>query len=131
MKALLCVFAPAGAIGAGALSQQLLVSLWPDVQGLSVLNVSLDSCFADAAIACLCLWVGRMIKRSAPARGTLIASFLFPLLWLVFLLVMMRPPNHMSGALRFAFLAAAVAPLVCIALAYALPSQTPWGGRAA
>jgi hypothetical protein len=127
--AALCVFAPAGAIGAGALLQQLLVLVWPGVQTFSVLNVSLDSYFADAAIACLCLWVGLLIKSSAPARGVLIASFVFPVLWLFLLVVMIRPPNHMSGALRISFLVAAVAPLLSLALAYALPSNTAWSGR--
>jgi hypothetical protein len=127
--AVLCVVAPAGAMGAGALLQQLLVSVWPAVQTFSVLDVSLDSYFADAAIVSLCLWVGLLIKRSAPARGVLVASFLFPLLWLILLLSMMLPPNHMSGAVRISFLVAAVAPVLSLVLAYSLPSNTTWSGR--
>lgn len=125
---MLCAVAPAGAMGAGALLQQLLISAWPEVQALSVLGVSLDSYLADAAIAVLCFCAGTLIKRSAPPRGVLIASFLFPLVWLVALLWLIRPPHHMSVAVRSAFLVAAVAPILSLGLAYTLPSRMPWSG---
>jgi|HubBroStandDraft_5_1064220.scaffolds.fasta_scaffold619745_2 hypothetical protein len=126
--AVLCVVAPAGAMGAGALLQQLLVSVWPGVQSVSLLGVSVDSYFSDAAIIFLCLWVGRLIKRSAPPRGVFVASFLFPVLWLTLFLMMMRPPNHMNGVVRNVFLVAAVAPALSLLLAYSLPSNKRWSG---
>jgi hypothetical protein len=124
---MLCVFAPAGATGAGALLQQLLVSLWPGVQTIAVLGVSLDSYFGTAAIAALCIWVAVLIRRSAPGRGLRVASFFFPVLWLILLLAMRRPPNHLTGILRALFLASAIAPLLSLMVVYALPSNNRWG----
>jgi hypothetical protein len=126
--AALCVVAPAGAMGAGALLQQSLLSVWPAVQSLSVLGVSLDSYIADAAILGLCFLAGRLIRRNAPARGVLLASFLFPVLWLILLLLMMLPPNHMTGPIRLSFLVAAVAPILSLALAYTLPANSARSG---
>jgi hypothetical protein len=78
--AALSVFAPAGGIGVGALLQQALISLWPTAQTHSIGNVTLDSYFGLAAMTCLSLWIGWMIKRSAPPRAVFAASFLFPLI---------------------------------------------------
>jgi hypothetical protein len=120
---MLCVFAPAGAIGAGALLQQLLISVWPGIQTLSVGGLSADTYFGVLALAALCLWVGVMIKRSAPSRWILAASFLFPLLWLFFFSFAVYPPAQAINARRVVFTLIALAPLLGLGLGYALPSS--------
>ena len=127
--AMLCVFAPGGAIGAGALLQQLLISVWPGVQTLTVRGVTADSYFAAVALAALCFWVGLMIKRSAPARWTLGASFLFPLLWWILFMFAVYPPVRGVSPLRVVYTAISLAPLLGLALAYALPSNRRLEGR--
>jgi hypothetical protein len=121
--AMLCVFAPAGAIGSGALLQQLLISVWPGVQTLTVSGVSADSYFAAGALAALCFWVGLMIKRSAPARWTLVASLLFPLLWLILFRFAVYPPARGVSPIRVVYTAIALAPLLGLVLAYVLPAR--------
>jgi hypothetical protein len=109
---MLCVFAPAGAIGAGALLQLLLISVWPGVQSISFGGVSSDSYFAVVAVAALCFWVGLMIKRSAPARWTLAASFLFPLLWLLLFTFAAYTSAHGISPMRVVITASALAPIL-------------------
>jgi hypothetical protein len=120
---MLCVFAPGGAIGAGALLQQLLISLWPGVQNVSMGGLSVDSYFGGIALGALCLTVGLMIKRSAPARGILAASFLFPLLWAILFFSAIHLSRQPTSAVRLAFSGIALAPLLGLGLAYALPSN--------
>jgi len=121
--AMLCVFAPGGAIGAGALLQQLLISAWPRIQTITVGGVSADSFFAAIALAALCLWVGSLIKRGAPTRPILAATFLFPLLWLLLFLFAVYSRPQTDSATRVAFSVIALAPLLGLGLAYALPSK--------
>jgi len=122
--AILSVFAPATAIAAGVLLVQLLISLWPDAQRLSVLNVSLDSYFGVLILAALCLWAGIIIRRSAPARWATVTSFLFPVLWLFFFsLDSVYPPNSGISALRIVYTLISLAPLLGMGLSYALPSD--------
>jgi hypothetical protein len=122
--AMLSVFAPAIAIGAGVLLVQLLISLLPGAQRLSVLNVSLDTYFAVLILAALCLWAGAMIRRSAPARWITVTSFLFPALWLFFFsLDSVYPPNSGISALRIVNTLLSLAPLLGMGLSYALPSN--------
>jgi hypothetical protein len=123
----LSVFAPAGAIGIGALLQQLLMSLWPEFKKYSVGNVSLDSYFGLLAVACLTFWVGIMIKRSAPTRGALIASFLFPAIWFFLMQLAVYPVGTPFNTLRLVFELIAAAPLLAMALAYVLPSDQRLG----
>jgi hypothetical protein len=119
----LCVFGPGGAIGAGALLQQLLVSLWPAAQAYTISKVSLDSYFAVVALAALSSWVAVIIKRSTPSRGVMIASFIFPAIWFVLMQFAVFPIGAPINALRIVFQLIAAAPIISMALVYALPSS--------
>ncbi len=119
----LSVFAPAGAIVAGALLQQLLISVWPGAQTHNILNVGLDSYFAAVALGCLTFWVGLRIRRSAPGRAMITASLIFPAIWLLLFQFAVYPPSASLSALRVVYTAIAVAPLLGVGLAYALPSN--------
>jgi hypothetical protein len=122
--AILSVFAPAVAIAAGVLLVQLLISLLPGAQRLSVLNVSLDTYFAGFVLAALCVCAGVLIRRSAPARWIWVTSFLFPVLWLFFFsLDSVYPPNSGISALRIVNTLLSLAPLLGMGLSYALPSN--------
>jgi hypothetical protein len=122
------VVAPAGAIAAGVLLQQLLVSVWPGVQSHTIFNVSLDSYLGAVAIGCLTFWVGLRIRRSAPGLGMSIAALIFPAIWWLLFQFAVYPPAASLNALRIVYTAIAVAPLVGIGLAYALPSNNRWRG---
>jgi hypothetical protein len=124
---MLSVFIPGGAIGAGALLQQLLVSVWPSVQSLTIRGVTADSYCGAVAIASLCFLVGLIIRRTAPARWMWGASFLFPLLWCILFMFAVYPPEEGITALRIVYTAIALAPLLGLALAYVLPSKQGWG----
>jgi hypothetical protein len=117
----LSVFAPAGAIGVGALLQQVLIWLWPNFQRHSVGRVSLDSYFGLAAIAALTFWAALMIRRGAPARGARVASFVFPAIWFLLMQLAVYPRGTRLNTLWWVFEAIAAAPLLAMALAYLLP----------
>jgi hypothetical protein len=122
------VFAPAGAIATGALLQQLVISAWPGAQSHAILNVSVDSYFAAVVLACLTFWVGLGLKRRAPGRAVMAASFIFPIIWLLLFQFAVYPPSASLSALRVVFTAIAIAPLVGLGVAYGLPSNNRWRG---
>ena len=124
----LAVVAPAAAIVAGALLQQALISVWPGVQAHTIFNVSLDTCSCAVIMGCLTFWVGLRIRRSAPARAMIIPALIFPAVWLVLFQFAVYPPAAPWNALRVVYTALALAPLIGVGLAYALPSNNRWRG---
>ena len=122
------IAATAGAIVAGALLQQVLIWVWPSVQAHTIYNVSLDSYFAAAALGSLTFLAGLWIRRSAPARAMLIPALIAPTIWLLVLQFVAYRPALSLSALWVVYTAAAVAPLVGVGLAYALPSNNRWRG---
>lgn len=125
--AALSVFAPAAAIVAGALLQQVLLWVWPGVQAHTILNLSLDTYLGAAAVACLTFLVGLGIRRSAPGRVMIFAALIFPVIWLFLVLLKVYPTAAPLSALGVVFAAIAVAPIAGIGLAYALPSNNRSG----
>jgi hypothetical protein len=126
--AVLSVFAPAGAIAAGALLQLGLLSLWPGVQNHTISNVSVDSYCVVVALGVLCFWTGTMLWKRAPARSTILLSLLVPVAWLLSMLFAKYTPPTWSSSLGAVYLLGAVAPLLGFALAYARPSNNRWRG---
>ena len=124
----LSVVVPAGAIVAGVLLQQALVSVWPGVQSHTLFNVSLDSYFGAVALGCLTFWGSLWIRRSTPARAMVIPSLIFPAIWLLLSQFAVYPPAASLSALRVVYTAIAVAPFLGVGLAYALPSNNRWRG---
>jgi hypothetical protein len=120
---ILSVFAPAGAILAGVLLQQLLISAWPGAQTHSILNVSLDTYFGALALAAASLLVGLIIRGSGRARWMYPASFLFPGIWLLLIQFAVFPVGSGLSALRIIYMAIALAPTFGLGLAYSLPSN--------
>lgn len=119
----LSVVAPAGAIAAGALLQRTLVSIWPGVQSHTILDVSLDTYFAAVALGCLTFAASLWIRRSAPARATIIPCLIVPTVWLLLSEFAFGAPPASLSVLWAVYTAIAVAPLLGVALAYALPSN--------
>ena len=64
-----------------------------------------------------------MLWRRAPARSTILISLLAPVGWLLGLLFAAYTPPLALSALSVVYLFSALAPLLGIALAYALPSN--------
>ena len=124
----LAVVAPAAAIVAGALLQQALISVWPGVQAHTIFNVSLDTCLCAVIMGCLTFWAGLRIRRSAPARAMIIPALIFPMVWLFLFQFAVYPPSASWSALRVVYTALALAPLIGVGLAYALPSNNRWRG---
>lgn len=118
----LSVVAPAAAIVLGALSQAGLVSLWPQMQRLSIGGVSLDSYLVAATILLLSLAVGWWLRPRAPARLALCISVLVPtgwlIVWLAALLVRMPPVRLRFDALSGVYLGCATFPLLGIMLGW-------------
>ena len=120
------VFAPGGAIVAGALLQQVLISMWPGVQAHTIFNVSLDTCLCAVIMGCLTFWVALTIRRSAPAHAMIIPALIFPLVWLFLFQFAVYPPAAPWNAVRVVYTAIALAPLIGVGLAYVLPSNNRW-----
>ncbi len=89
----------------------------------TIAHVTIDSYLAIVAIAALSFWVGTMLWRRAPARSTILISLLAPVGWLLGLLFAAYTPPLALSALSVVYLFSALAPLLGIALAYALPSN--------
>ena len=124
----LALVAPAAAIAAGALLQQLLISVWPGLQARTILNVSLDTCLCAVAMGCLTFWVVLRIRRSAPARAMIIPALIFPVVWLFRFQFAVYPTATPWNALRVVYTALALAPFIGVGLAYVLPSNNRWRG---
>ena len=124
----LIIVAPAGAIVAGALLQQLLVWVWPGVQAYTVYNVTLDSYFGAVALGSLAFCAGLWVRRSAPARAIVIPALIVPTAWLLLFEFVFNRPAGLLNALGVAYTAAAVAPFLGVGLAYLMPSNNRSNG---
>jgi len=122
----LAVVAPGAAIVAGALLQQALISVWPGVQAHTIFSVSLDTCLSAVIMGCLTFWVSLRIRRSAPARPMIVPALIFPVIWLFLFQFAVYPPAVPWSALRVVYTALALAPIIGVGLAYALPSNNRW-----
>lgn len=118
----LALVVPAGAIVTGALLQQGLIWVWPGVQAHTIFNVSLDTCLCAVAVGYLTFLGCLVVRSSAPARAMIIPALIFPLIWLFLLQFAVYPPAAPLNAVRVVYTAIALAPLIGVGLAYALPS---------
>lgn len=121
--ALLSIFAPAVAIFAGALLQQIVVWSWPGVQTHAIGNLSVESYIGVIAIGLLSFWIGREIWRRAPAPKTAVLLSIVPVVWLLKNLLQQYRPAFTAGTLGVVFFLTALAPLIGIAAALAWPSN--------
>ena len=121
--ALLSIFAPAVAIFAGALLQQTLVWSWPGAQTYALGHLSVESYVGPVVIVLLSFWLGKEIRRRAPASRAPLLLFVVPVIWLLTNLLNKFSPGFGAGMLSVIYLFCAVAPLIGTALALALPSN--------
>jgi hypothetical protein len=124
----LAIVAPAASIVMAALLQQLIVTAFPSVQAVTIAMVTLDSHLEVVAQLGLSFCAAYLIKRSGARRSVLAASLLFPTVSLV--LILASQPGVLSlhvapgmNGLRINFLLLAIAPLLGMVLAYAVPSN--------
>jgi len=58
----------------------------------------------------------------------IIPALIFPMVWLFLFQFAVYPPSASWSALRVVYTALALAPLIGVGLAYALPSNNRWRG---
>jgi hypothetical protein len=114
---------PALGIVVAALAQLALTTLWPGIQGISSVVVSIDSYFVVLLTVGLCFFAGGWTQRNVPTIAGAACAAIAPLAWLGLLLkgtMMDAGSIAWFRPLTLFTMFAAMAPLIGVALGWAL-----------
>ena len=126
LKLALNLVLPAGGIVLAALVQFAFTTLWPGIQVVPSLVVSVDSYFVVLQTAGLCIVAGGWAQRNVPTIAGAACAAIAPLAWLGLLLkdTMMHVGSiAWFRPLTLFTLFAAMAPLIGVALGWAISSS--------
>ncbi len=125
-KWLVALALPAMAILAAALVQMALTKVWPGVQHLPSVAVTVDSYFAVLLTTALCFVAGRWLRRNIRTRGAIALASVAPSIFTAMILtVTLRPLDHVawSSPLTQFVVISAVLPLLAVLVGWGATSS--------